>query len=223
MMKKIFLIGTEHKYQKQDVERSWEDAQAFQSFLLRACHQCRIKTVAEELNPQALEEAKKRWQNLKKVVEGYNKNGGYIKEVKEHRKEALQVIEEALKWHKEGMSIPQLAAKPPRKHLFCDPDWEERKERKIRYVGHLRNKMDDSSIATDEKKKIKRQIRKEDRKRELYWLERLRLKVPESEWPVLFICGADHVKTFSRILKENDFDVKHIDDDWEPSIPTERE
>ena len=190
----------------------------FQSFLSEVRHQNDIKTVAEELNQEALEKAKKHWEGFKKRIDGYNKIGSGMQEFEEQRKRALKQIEKSLKWHKKDMSVLQRVAeeKPSIKHLFCDPDWEERKERKIRCVRHLRKKMDDSSTATDEKKIIKRQIRKEDRKRELYWLERLRLKVPESEWPVLFICGADHVKTFSRILKENDFNVTCICKDWEP-------
>ena len=107
------------------------------------CDQNGIKTVAEEMSEQALECNKMK---LESEVQWRKEYGGGIDDSENRkREEELERYKAILDNCEEGMSIPQSAAKPPRKHLFCDPDWEERKERKIRYVGHLRNKMDDSS------------------------------------------------------------------------------
>ena len=191
-MKKIVLIGTAHKYQMLGEGCQLEHALTFHRFLSEVRHQNDIKTVAEELNQEALEKAKKHWEDLKKCIEGYNKIGSGIKELEEKRKTTLKQIEESLNWHKKDMSVLQRVAeeKPSIKHLFCDPDSKECADRGIE--------------------------REDWTKREQIWLERLRQEVPESEWPVLFICGASHVKGFFQLLKDNDFKVKRLSDHWNP-------
>lgn len=170
MMKQIALIGTSHKYQKEDKDCSKQDVQAFKDFLEKACRVYNIRTVAEEMSEQALEEA--------------------------HR----------------NNSIPQQAAKAlSLKHLFCDPDGERRALLGIEYETAIVEVFFDR-VSCDEAKRRKCESRT---KRELYWLERLQT-VPESEWPVLFICGADHVKSFKGILEDNGFSVETIADDWSP-------
>ena len=102
----------------------------------------------------------------------------------------LKMCEEPLKWHEKDMSVLKRVAeeKPPIEHYFCDPDGKQ--------CTDLRIERDNWT------------------KREHYWLDRLQQKVPDSEYPVLFICGADHVDTFSKLLEENDFNVICICKDW---------
>lgn len=172
MMKQIALIGTSHKYQKEDKGCSKQDVQAFKDFLEKACSDYNIRTVAEEMSEQALEEADR------------------------------------------NNSIPQQAAKVlSLKHLFCDPDRKERERLGIFQENYLRIKsFPNLPLPEDE---IRRQSLEGDRRREQYWLECL-LTEPEIEWPVLFICGAHHVTSFSRILEEKGFILTRIEDDWEP-------
>lgn len=212
MMETIALIGTKHEYQTQSLECQPEDAQAFQRFLSEKCRQYGIKTVAEEMSKQALEETKEAWERYKKELE--SKDPKAWPEELEGNEAKLKRCEDALKWHKKGMSIPQRVAKElSLKHLFCDPNMKERTERGIFQENYLRVKsFPNPPMPEDE---IKRQLLEGDRRREQYWLERL-LTEPEVEWPVLFICGACHVESFSRILENKGFIVEHIEDDWAP-------
>ena len=172
MMKQIALIGTSHKYQKEDKDCSKQDAQAFKDFLEKACCDYNIRTVAEEMNEEALVEVDR------------------------------------------NESIPQrVAGELSLTPLFCDPDRKQRRDRGLLQENDIRiQQFSDPNISDDE---IEEQIRAAWMGRELYWLERLQT-VPESEWPVLFICGAHHVTSFSRILEEKGFIVTRIEDDWEP-------
>ena len=218
MMKTIALIGTNHIYQTQSPRCQPEDAQAFQCFLLQACRQYGIKTVAEELSTQALEMTREAWEENKKDLERRKESGAWIEEDLEKE---LKRCEEALKWHTEGMSIPQRAAKElTRKHLFCDPDGKQRALLEIEDETAIEiERLHHRSISDGE---AKRRIRESWTKREHYWLGRL-LEVPESEWPVLFICGKEHVERFSTILKQRAFSVTVIRKDWKPEISTEYE
>ena len=232
MMKTIEIIGTAHKYQKLSLCCLLEHAQAFQRFLLEKCPQYGIKTVAEEMNEQALEETREKWESHKKVLERTDWPKEKLERYKqalekdredwdEHKKrlegkewikEELMRCEEALEWHKERMSIPQRVAQElSLKHRLCDPNMEERGERGIFQEGYLR--ATNPSMPEEE---IERQFFNGERRREQYWLDRL-LTEPKVEWPVLFICGANHVDSFSKILNERGFTVKQIEVDWEPT------
>jgi hypothetical protein len=57
-----------------------------------------------------------------------------------------------------------------------------------------------------------------DPKRERYWLERLQSFV---EFPVLFILGARHFESFTRLLTQSGFQVFEVVRDWKPSSPSE--
>lgn len=63
-------------------------------------------------------------------------------------------------------------------HRFCDPDRNERKE-----IGWL--------------------SKKDDHLREKYWLERIRDKTSTG---IIFVCGADHLKQFSKLLTDSGFE-----------------
>ena len=167
---KIGLIGTSHPYQTAEERCPPQGAQAFQRFLSEACRRYGIRTVAAEMNAEALAEVKR------------------------------------------NESIPQRVAKDlSLKHRFCDPNREERGKLGIFQENYLRIKsFPNPPMPEDE---IKRQLLEGDRRREQYWLECL-LTEPQVEWPVLFICGADHVKSFERILKDKGFSVECIAEDW---------
>ena len=208
MMKPIYLIGTGHPYQTQGCKP--KDAEAFLCFLSQKCHQYSIKTVAEELNEQALEMTKKSLEETKERLESKNPKGRALEDLKWIKK-ALE------RW--EGKSVAQkvateLSLKEP---LFCDPDSKQRELLGIEDTGILEIERQLNRISSDE---AKRRTDESWSKRERYWLEQLQKKVAESDYPVLFICGARHVQIFSKLLEENDFNVSCICDDWEPSMTT---
>ena len=227
--RKIVLIGTDHNYQKLGPPFQLEDpenirlghAQDFQRYLFEVCPQYGIKTVAEEMNKQALDEAKEKWKTRKKALERKNPRV-WLPDDLEGNKAKLKRCEEALEWHEKGMSIPQRVAKElSLKPLPCDPNRGQRTKLGIFNENDLRIQPFLNSNPPMPEDEIHRQVLEGHRKRERYWLEQLQQEVSESEYPVLFICGAEHVDTFSKLLEENDFNVICICDDWESSIPTE--
>jgi len=60
---------------------------------------------------------------------------------------------------------------------------------------------------------IEAEIRKSNEVREKYWLERLN---EANQWPVLFVCGAFHVKSFSELMRRDGIDVTVAFEDWTP-------
>lgn len=162
------LIGTGPPYQTAEERCPPQGAQAFQRFLSEACRRYGIRTVAEEMNAEALAEVKR------------------------------------------NESIPQrVASELSLTHLFCDPDRKQRRELGLLQENDIRiQQFSDPNISDDE---IERQICSALTRREHYWLERLQTVI---QWPVLFICGADHVKSFEGILKDKGFSVECIAEDW---------
>jgi hypothetical protein len=69
------------------------------------------------------------------------------------------------------------------RHLFCDPNRAERKEKRI-----------DSND-----------------QREMFWLERI---TASNARRVLFVCGNDHVNTFTEKLRNEGFDVSVLTCGW---------
>lgn len=175
MMKTIVLIGTKHPYQTQGCRL--EDAQAFQCFVLQKGRQYGIKTVAEELNGQALQMTTEALEETKQRLESKNPEGRLLEDLKWIKK-ALE------RW--EGKSIPQkVAAELSLKHLFCDPDGKQRALLGIRDASALEIDCFFDRITFEEAEGRKRES---CTKRELPWLERLQ-EVPKSEWPVLLFVG----------------------------------
>lgn len=227
--RKIVLIGTNHHYQKlgppfylEDPEDiRLEHAQDFQRYLLEVCPQYGIKTVAEEMNQQALDEAKEKWKTRKKVLERKDPRV-WLPDDLEGNKAKLKRCEEALEWHERGMSIPQRVAKElSLKPLLCDPNRGQRTKLGIFEENDLKIQSFLNSNPPMPEDEIQRQVLEGYRKRERYWFEQLQQEVSESKYPVLFICGKKHVDTFSKLLEEKDFNVICICKDWKPSIPTE--
>ena len=117
-------------------------------------------------------------------------------------------------------SIPmQVANALQLPHRFCDPNREERarldigQENDIRAQAWLsRSKLSESEITA--------RVAESHAKRERYWLEQLRTL---NLWPVLFICGADHVRTFCQLLKQQGISVQIEAEDWASNNTVERD
>jgi hypothetical protein len=56
--------------------------------------------------------------------------------------------------------------------------------------------------------------------RERYWLSQLRIL---NAFPVLFVCGANHLEPFSALLRENGYEVVVEFADWMPNPSFERD
>ena len=166
----VVLLGTSHMYQTAKERCPPQHAQDFRCFLSEACRRYDIRTVAEEMNAEALAEVSR------------------------------------------NESIPhQVASELSLTHLFCDPDRGERKHLGLLQENEVKAQAFLNRISDDE---TARRIHDEYVKRERFWLERLRTV---NKWPVLFICGAEHVMSFESILEADGFSVRRIADDWAPT------
>ncbi|MFQ5799920.1 MAG: hypothetical protein ACE5JJ_04180 [Nitrospinota bacterium] len=82
-----------------------------------------------------------------------------------------------------------------------------RKEKGIRQESEV----DPLNCLTKEERR--KAIRNEHAKREKIWLDKLRhLNI----WPVLFVCGAEHVNPFCELLKKERLTPKVVCGDWSP-------
>lgn len=118
---------------------------------------------------------------------------------------------EALKQKEVDSSIArQLARSWDIRHRYCDPVSAEREllriisEQQIRLDGFFQN------LSNDE---IERAVVASHSIRERYWLEELGKL---NAWPVVFICGANHIERFSVLLQANGISVTIAFRDWEP-------
>ena len=95
------------------------------------------------------------------------------------------------------------------RHLFCEPDRTERaklgvaEETLIRMLALINDQLE---------AEVQAQMDEQFRIRETVWLQRL---ASLSVWPVLFVCGADHVSSFSARLAANGASVRIVQNDWQ--------
>lgn len=95
-------------------------------------------------------------------------------------------------------------------HRYCDPNSEQRAalgittDQDIKLAGFF-NDLDEE--------KIEHEIGAAHAIRERYWMEQL---FSLDCWPTLFVCGANHIKQFRKLLKENGLSVVIAARDWAP-------
>ena len=96
------------------------------------------------------------------------------------------------------------------RHCYCDPSREHQKKLGIKHpVG-----IGPSDSFNPCRHGINAEQKAEDAIRERFWLQKL-LKL--DVWPVLFICGANHTKTFPKLLRANKITVDVLLPNWEPN------
>jgi len=98
------------------------------------------------------------------------------------------------------------------RHEYCDPDRETRSRLGIPTDSNLIKALGQLQGWTEAE--IDRKVREAFSQREQYWLERL---LELDSWPVLFVCGADHVGTFPEKVKTIGRTVSVLHRDWEPA------
>jgi hypothetical protein len=132
----------------------------------------------------------------------------------EVRAVAEEMSEEALAEKHCAASIPMQVANALRvPHRFCDPNRAERAKLEIRQENDIRAEAFLSNSTLSESEIVAR-VAESHAKRERYWLEQLNSL---SVWPVLFICGADHVASFCRLLKQQGIVAHVAAEDWSRS------
>lgn len=132
-----------------------------------------------------------------------------------------EMSEEALKFWGREISIPRLFTQenPTISHKYCDPEREEQKKFGIKQSGYfsqgrqlpeILQSPDVNNLSEEEAKQLEWQ---EDLKREPIWL----CKILElNRWPLLFICGSDHVDSFKKLLDSESLSASIIDNNWKP-------
>jgi hypothetical protein len=96
-------------------------------------------------------------------------------------------------------------------HRYCDLDQAQRNNAGVRDVNAT--KIDGIRNGWSAEK-TEEEIRKSQSIRERHWKgELLRL----NKWPVLFVCGADHVLPFQQLLQENGLSAEVAFHDWAPN------
>jgi hypothetical protein len=109
-------------------------------------------------------------------------------------------------------TIPrQIARELSLAHCNCDPDESKQAELGIENGGLIKIKGLNAGLTQDQ---IQMQIAKEDRKREPFWLEEISQL---SEFPVLFVCGSNHVSSFTNLLVEATYQCFVVTDYWTPN------
>lgn len=107
---------------------------------------------------------------------------------------AEELNKEALDERSCTASIPmQVASVLQIPHRFCDPNRMERAKLGIQQENDIRISAFPSTLPESE---VARRVAESHKKREGYWLEQLRSL---NLWPVLFVCGADHVASFCNL------------------------
>lgn len=127
---------------------------------------------------------------------------------------AEEMSEEALSYSGASSSVPQRAASAMRvSHRYCDPSRAERARLDIPQENEIRKQAFFSDEDPSEQR-IEALIANANAKRELCWMKEL---VSLNKWPVLFVCGAEHVSSFSNLLAQQDISVHVASADWPDS------
>lgn len=138
----------------------------------------------------------------------------------EVRAVAEEMSDEALAEKNIAASIPMQVASALRvSHRFCDPNRAKRAKLGIRQENDIRIQSFLSNLNLSESE-IAASLAESHAMRERYWLEQLRSL---NLWPVLFVCGADHVASFCQLLKREGIVVHVAAEDWASNNTVERD
>ncbi len=96
-------------------------------------------------------------------------------------------------------------------HRYCDLDEAQRSAAGVRHVNWIKM---DGFINNWSAEKIEQESRTSHSIRERHWMTEL---LNLNHWPVLFICGAEHVLPFQQLLQENGLSVEVAVHDWAPN------
>jgi len=123
---------------------------------------------------------------------------------------AEEFSEQALEWNNiEGTIARDVAVRNKVEHIFCDPSDKEREEIGYPTKKQLREKFGvRSSIeGTEEHKKRKLHEITFWPLREGFWLDKIK-KTKSAR--IIFVCGSDHLKSFRKLLLQNNYSVAFL-------------
>ncbi|HEX3495571.1 MAG TPA: hypothetical protein VHT02_00090, partial [Methylocella sp.] len=87
-------------------------------------------------------------------------------------------------------------------HRYCDLKMAQRNAAGVRSVNDIKA---DDFFRNWSPEKIEQECRASNSIRERHWMNEL---LDLNDWPVLFICGADHVSPFQQMLDENELSAQ---------------
>lgn len=163
-----------------------------------------IQIGADDVNRAAGEELKAFLENLCRTYE--------IRAVAE------EMNAEALAENQCSTSVPmRLADSLGLEHWFCDPNRSARVTLGIYQENGIRA---EAFLQGCSEGQISSRVADSHAMRERYWLDRLRAL---NQWPVLFVCGADHVASFCVLLEHEAIAAHVAAKDWaltvNPPVP----
>ena len=124
---------------------------------------------------------------------------------------AEECSEEALRERNCASTAVQDVAKELEiEHCFCDPDRKQRNALGLEQENDIRVR---SFFSSNNERAIRGEVESSLCQREKEWLRRL---VELSNWPVLFVCGANHVESFTTKLQGHGIEVAVIATNWAP-------
>jgi hypothetical protein len=93
-------------------------------------------------------------------------------------------------------------------HRYCDPNNEQRQTLHIRQEQDIRF---EAFLNDWDNDRLEQEIRAAHAIREHHWLDKL---LDLNCWPVLFVCGANHLKSFCGVLDANGLRAHVVTWDW---------
>jgi len=165
MNKKVFLIGTNHKYQHNSsfYERvSAEAIDGFKKYISTICWENNIKAICEEFHQTDLKKDRER-------------------------------------------SVPkEIALNLNICHKYCSPSDEEAK--RLGWEPTLFQKRGEPEAEFD------RRDWQNDKIKEQAWIKNI---LELNKWPMLFICGSKHIRSFTELLIGSSLNVHVVNENWE--------
>ena len=114
-------------------------------------------------------------------------------------------------WHVTSSLCQELAIATAVSHRYCDLDVAQRTAAGVRHEHFIKHY---GFINDWSPEKIEKEIRASHSIRERHWMTEL---LDLNKWPVLFICGAEHVLPFQQLLQENELSAEVAALDWTPN------
>lgn len=114
-------------------------------------------------------------------------------------------------WHITSSLCHELANVTGLSHRYCDLNGAQRKAAGVRGVNDTKF---EGIINNWSPEKTQQEIRVSQAIRERHWMKEL---LDFNNWPVLFICGADHVEPFQQLLQESGLSAEVAASDWAPN------
>ena len=125
---------------------------------------------------------------------------------------AEEMSQEALaNWHVTRSLCHQLAITAGVPHRYCDLYEAQRRAAGVRHEHEIKVVGFFSRWSTE---KIEQEVRASHSIRERHWVKEL---LDLDNWPVLFICGAEHVLPFQQLPQEKGLSGEVAAHDWAPN------